>query len=84
MKTIYENDYIYITKDCTEDMDFGYTIFNKIDDLLEIYLNGMDDYITITNKGWIMFIPGDYTEDMIRCILENNGEYKIGEFRDEN
>ena len=83
MKTIYEDNCIYITKDCNDEMDFGYTIFNKVDDILEIYLDGMDDYITISNKGLVMFIPGDYTEDMIRCIISGDTDYKIGEFRDE-
>lgn len=86
MKTIYENEYIKVL-DNGHNYDFRYVIENKKEHDLNIYLNGMDDYIEIDKSNWIGLFNGEYSDDIIRCLQNENGDYNLifkreGEERD--
>lgn len=74
MKKIYENEFIKIS-DTRKNYDFRYIIENKKDNNINIYLNGLDDYMIIDKNSWIGLFNGDYSNDIIRCLIDDNGDY---------
>lgn len=74
METIFENEYIKVL-DNGSDFDFRYIIDNKKEFDINIYLNGLDDYITISKNNWVGLLSGEYSDEIIRCLQENNGSY---------
>ena len=74
MIIMFENEYIKIY-DTRQNYDFRYVIQNKKNNDLNIYLNGLDDYVEIEKNNWVGLFGGDYTDDIIRCLLECNGDY---------
>lgn len=75
--TLYENDFIKaIEVTDYEEYSIRYIIESKKEFEIEVYLKGMDDYIIIEPFGSIALFEGDYSEDMIRCIKEENATYK--------
>ena len=76
MKKILENDLI-IVYDNMHDYDFKYAIKNKHDKKLNIYLNGLDDYLEIEGNNWVGLFYGDYSNDIIKSLKNKDYDYNF-------
>lgn len=74
MELIFENENLKIY-DTKKDYDFRYVIENKKNIKICVYLNGLDDYIEIDKNNWVGLFNGDYSDDIVKCLQENNGDY---------
>jgi len=76
MKKILENDLI-VVYDTMHDYDFKYAIENKHDKKLNIYLNGLDDYLEIEGNNWVGLFYGDYSNDIIESLKNKDYDYNF-------
>ena len=74
MKKIYENE-LFKIMDTKQDYDFKYVIENKTDKKLNLYLNGLDDYLELDENDWVGLFYGDYSNDIVRCLINNDYNY---------
>lgn len=76
LKKIYEND-LFIISDTQHDYDFRYTIENKKNYKINLYLNGLDDYLEIDKNEWVGLFNGDYSNDIITCLTNEDYNYNF-------
>lgn len=72
-KKIFEND-DFIIKDSGKDYDFRYVIENKHNFDVNYYLIGLDDFLEIDKNSWIGLFQGDYSNDIIDCLIKGSYE----------
>ena len=73
LKKVFENEDFIICTTKTE-YDFQYTIENKHDFDVKYYLIGLDDFLEIDKNSWVGLFHGDYTKDIIDCLIKGNYE----------
>jgi hypothetical protein len=74
VENIFEND-LFIIYDTKQDYDFRYSIANKSDKKINLYLNGLDDYLEINGNDWVGLFSGDYSDNMVNCLMEEDYDY---------
>ena len=72
LKKIYENEDIIIYEN-DKGYDFKYTIENTSDKEI-IYHLGIDDYLILEGGKHISYLIGNYTEEFIQCIINEDFE----------
>ena len=74
MKKIYEND-LFIIKDTEQDYDFKYIVENKTNKKINLYLNGIDDYLEIEGNDWVGLFHRYYSNDIINILINEEYSY---------
>lgn len=76
MKKIYEND-LFIIKDTEQDYDFKYIVENKTNKKINLYLNGINDYLEIEGNNWVGLFHGYYSNDIISILMNEEYSYNF-------